>query len=286
MGNVVRLWFASIILFVSSCAPGEDIVSSTSSAAMNTNALNPNAMNTNALNPNAMNTNALDANAMNTNALAALEDPGPDGELARELLRYMVSCAFRADQAFDHSYVDADGVLHDVSYPGLLGLAPEWAHGPLDAQGQGWISACLASRVNAFGTPVTISSRGTHPALGVTSSERWTYSSREAAFFGNLFAGEQRVYACYDLVNSTLSRLEDRVCGSNGALTSRLLNGLRVYDCGRITVTGPCLNLLGLLSVGSCRKQANPDRYFHDCRSPAGVAYPSITTFVDGLLPL
>ncbi len=34
-----------------------------------------------------------------------------------------------------------------------------------DLQGQQWISACLASRVNWYGVPVTLSSRASHPAL-------------------------------------------------------------------------------------------------------------------------
>src|SRR5690242_19917060 len=62
--------------------------------ALNSNALNSNALNSNALNSNALNSNALNSNALKSNALvtAALTDPN-----ARELFKYVVSCALPSD---------------------------------------------------------------------------------------------------------------------------------------------------------------------------------------------
>ena len=200
-------------------------------------------------------------------------------------MRYAVSCAFTPNQSFDFTWEDADGNEHDESYPGLLGLAPAWQTGPLDATGQEWVSACLASRVNALGVSVMLSSRGTSPALATTADERAYYSTREAAFFGNIFGWDQHVYACYDPVTSTLAQLEDRVCGNNGSLTSLLLNGLSTYDCGAIVVVGPCLNVLNLLSVGSCHWQKYGDNYYYGCYGPWGEGLASITTFVHGPIP-
>src|SRR3569832_1677744 len=61
------------------------------------NALSANALSANALSANALSANALSANALSANALtaSALSDP-----LARELLRYVVSCALDENDGF------------------------------------------------------------------------------------------------------------------------------------------------------------------------------------------
>jgi hypothetical protein len=260
-------------------------------AALNPNALNPNALNPNALNPNALNPNALNPNALNPNALSpaamsAVQDSGGAGDLARELLRYTVGCAFRPDQSFSFSWMDALGATHNEVYPGLLSLAPYWADQPLDLPGQQWVSACLASRVNAEGVSVMLSSRGTHPALACTSTEISTYQTREAVFFGNLFTSTPRVYACYDPLAMLPSQLAKRVCGQPELLRLDLDDLLSPYDCGPIRVIGPCLQLLGLLTVGVCASQQPVSRYLYNCAAPDGAqGVPSITTFLQGAIP-
>src|SRR5580765_4195912 len=62
--------------------------------ALSANALSANALSANALSANALSANALSANALSANALtaSALRDP-----LAREFLKYVVSCALDED---------------------------------------------------------------------------------------------------------------------------------------------------------------------------------------------
>jgi hypothetical protein len=254
--------------------------------ALNPNALNPNALNPNALNPNALNPNALNPNALSPGALSAIQDPGDAGTLSREFLLYAVSCAFGPGQSFDFSWTDACGAEHDESYPGLLGLAPSWQTSALDTAGQQWVSDCLASRVNALGVSVVLSSRGTNPALATTAVERADYQTREAVWFGNLFTETPLVYACYDPLSMLPAELQDRVCAQPELLDVTLGDLTTVFDCGPIEVIGPCTELLGLITVGYCSSEDPTDDYLYDCVPPGGSEVVlSITTFLAGSIP-
>jgi hypothetical protein len=274
------------------CAPApEEEIGAAQEAGLNANGLNANGLNANGLNANGLNANGLNSNGLNSNsmrpeAMSAVQDPGPTGDLARQLLRYTVSCAFTSSQFFDFSWTDADRVTHQESYPGLLGLAPSWATQPLDLTGQQWVSSCLASRVNAEGVSVMLSSRGTHPALATTSNERAAYQTREAVFFGNLFTGSPKVYACYDPLSMVPSQMAHRVCAQPDLLALNLNDLTGGYDCGPIHVVGPCTQLLGLITLGVCASQNPTNRYFYNCSAPGSAAIvPSITTFLSGSIP-
>jgi hypothetical protein len=282
-------WAALVALaaLASGCAiEAQEEVGVAVQGALNPNALNPNALNPNALNPNALNPNALNPNALSPDAMSAIQDPGSAGDLSRELLRYTVSCALRPDQSFKFSWTDSLGIKHKESYAGLLALAPYWANQPLDLAGQQWVSDCLASRVNAEGVSVMLSSRGTHPALGCSWAELAAYPTREAAFFGDLFTSTPKVYACYDPLSMLPSQMARRVCAQPDLLELDLGALPTSYDCGPIEVLGPCTDVLGLLTVGPCASQDPVQRYLHDCSSSGGEPIvPSITTFLQGVIP-
>src|SRR6185436_13745492 len=89
-----------------------DDVDGVQSAVTEENALSANALSANALSANALSANALSANALTA---TALRDP-----LAREFLKYVVSCALD-----DHQRVAMriDGRYYQ--WNGSLGLAPE-----------------------------------------------------------------------------------------------------------------------------------------------------------------
>src|SRR5688572_688863 len=89
-------------ILVAACAG--DPIDLERQAVRTENALNLNALNLNALNLNALNLNALNLNALNLNALSVVQADTPQGELARELLRYAVSCAFTPEQSFELSW--------------------------------------------------------------------------------------------------------------------------------------------------------------------------------------
>jgi hypothetical protein len=291
-GSVSRLASVGLAALAVGCAPEspDEEIGVAAQAALHPNALHPNALHPNALHPNALHPNALHPNALRPDALSpaaagSIEDPGEDGDLSRELLRYTVSCAFAVDQSFDFSWTDGEGATHAESYPGLVGLAPSWATQALERAGQQWVSNCLAARVNALGVSVMLSARGRHPALATTAAERAAYQTREAVFFGNLFTDSPRVYACYDPLSVLPAQMADRVCAQPLALDLADLS--LTYDCGPISVLGPCTDVLGLVAVGACGGLDLVGRYFYNCRAPGSPAVvPSETTFLKGPLPL
>jgi hypothetical protein len=204
--------------------------------AINPNAINPNAINPNAINPNALSPSALSTATMSTSLLTSIKDPGETGALSRQLLRYLVSCAFDPSQSLSFTWVDEGGFLRAEVYWGLLALAPAWAAGPLDEEGQRWVSACIASRTNWYGVPVNISARGAHPAVKQSGiDEKYTYPREEGAFWGNLFAPTPWLKACHFGPNVTRSRelLRDCAAGHLGP------NG-SIQECGIIGIVGSC----------------------------------------------
>ncbi len=213
--------------------------------ALNGNALNGNALNGNALNGNSLHLDAfgfetlhLDAlsfDALEPEAQAMVQSPGTPGDLARELLRYIVSCAFDPSESLSFSWTDSDGTVRSEAYEGLLGLTPQWLNGPLVTSEARWISACLASRVNWYGVSVLISSRGNNPGLDVTDDELALYPLKEGAFWGDLFSPTPAVYACYDSGGVDHARALHRDCAA-GHVNSEG----QVSECGPIQIVGDC----------------------------------------------
>jgi hypothetical protein len=238
-------------------------------SALNANALNANALNANALYPGALTPDmlgvaALGPTTLGASALAALQDPTQSGELSRQLLKYTVSCAFDDTQSFSFTWVNASGVSHQETYPGLLGLATGWATHTLDEPGQAWVSACLASRINYYGIPVQLSSRGSAPALAAGSDELAAFPMEEGAFWGNLFTGSPAVYACDDPTDDTHSRSLSRECAAGHVGTSGALE-----SCGIIQ------------RVGSCDDRCAPlaaDSFHPSCAPPGGASTSRVIT--------
>jgi hypothetical protein len=203
--------------------------------ALNPNALNPNALNPNALNPNALAWTALDFPALVPGAKSALQNATEAGVLSRELLKYVVSCAFTSEQSFVFSWLGDAGELHVETYPGLLGLASAWSYRQPSTAEQQWVSACIASRVNLYGVSVTISSRASHTALNkVGTTEMVTYTVEEGAFWGNLFGAPGALFACYNEANREHARMLSRACAAGHEGSSG------IESCGMIEIVGSC----------------------------------------------
>jgi len=222
--------------------------------ALTQNALTQNALTQNALTQNALTQNALTQNALTQNALT---QNGLAGDNARELFKYIVSCALPASAVID---------VGAYSFDGGLGLAPEWGEpdGSCDGSCQQWVSACVISRLDYLGVERTISVRGTNPALQTSSSERKTYSVDEATYYGDIFNGPVKAYACLGPGQTQ----DTRVCGPS------------IASCGVVDVLGSCQQLCG---------PVRSDGSFPDCRVPAtggtcnerGTTYDgSITVFL------
>ena len=190
---------------------GADGVDEVQSAVVTTNALTANALTANALTANALTANALTANG--------LRDP-----LAREFLKYVVSCALPADQSIS---LAVDGTTYEFS--GSLGLAPEWggSQGSCDESCQRWVSGCVLARVDAVGRERTISIRGENRALRPTLREIIGYPVREASYFGNVFVEGQPRYLC--LAPGKTS--DPRVCGPSLDNCPMTVVGSCAKDC-------------------------------------------------------
>ena len=175
-----------------------------------------------------------------------------------------MTCALGAGQSFSFTWVDTGGAPHDETYTGLLGLAPGWTEGPLDGAGQRWVSACLISRVNYFGIPVTISSRGGTPALDSTAGEIATYTVQEGAFWGDMLSATPTAFACHHAPSDAHVRAVDRVCAAGYDDGSGVLQA-----CGIIARVGSCGDACGALVQGL---------YHGSCSAGAGQASTEVVT--------
>ena len=275
MKRIVAMLCATVGL-IAGCAvddstpPEEEALDTVEGALVISNALNPNALNPNALNPNALSQTALNPNALASSTLAMIRDPGGAGAISRQLLSYTVSCALGPAQSFSFTWRDGSNVDQPETFWGLLGLAADWAVSPLDMAGQRWVSACLASRVNWYGHPVTLSSRGAHAKLRrLGTQERANFPSQEGAFYGNLFLPNPVVYACYDQPNQAHSRslLRDCAAGHIDSLGD-------VVQCGSVEILGSCADYCEPLDAGGL--------YHPSCAGVPGEASIAgvITTFL------
>jgi hypothetical protein len=260
-------------------APPDERLAATEEALATTNALTANALTANALYPNALTASALLAgalapDALTPEALAAIQDPGPGGTLSRLLLKYTVGCALDPSGAFAFSWTDGDGLTHHESYPGMLGIAPAWATGPLDLVGQRMVSACIAARVNYYGTQVILSVRSSTDPLKVAagSPELTDYPAIEGAFWGNLFTSTPWLNACYDAADVANSRQYKRECA-----TGHLNTDGSTSPCGMIKLLGDCQSY--------CPKINGAGQYYQSCTDQPGVSTTTTGYVITTALP-
>lgn len=241
MKSTRALMFLSSLTFLAGCTTEsstvEDAVAETSEAVITTNAISTNAISTNAISTNAISTNAISTNAISTNALAIFRDPSAQGESARVYLQYLVRCSFTPDQSVSFIWTDDDGIVHPETFYGELGLAPEWATGPVRESGKRMVSACMAAHVNYYGVHVTISVRSGEDPLRIHpgDDELDAYPHVEGAFWGNLWAPVPYLRTCYNSANAANSRAHLRVCATGHVGADGITE-----ECGMIEIVGPC----------------------------------------------
>ncbi len=159
-------------------------------------------------------------------------------ETARHQLKYLVNCALPDSVVL----VSVQG--HErFTFPGHLGLAPEWLKAPLTPLQERWVSACMLALTNYAGKHVEVSlhaKSGAAPFLAQTKEETRAYSLSEGGFFGNLFSPHPVAYAC----SGTRTKLEaqdpvfrDRLCTKASGDTTRDRKPLTVCQ---FILTGPC----------------------------------------------
>ena len=228
-------------------------------AATIRNRLASNRLASNRLASNRLASNRLASNRLASNSLSyvALSDTSDilDTPEGRDVYSYIISCALpegitivanvagAADTAPpDTNYTCSGGVC---TFIGGLGLAPSWLDRRLDHNGQGWISACLFSRVNANDTAESISLRGRNGGLAVSPVEMELYTAQEGAFYGNLFIDDPDPsvppdwHAC--IGEAKLACPGDTGCG-----------GLGNRDCAQENPANPGYTYCGFKYAGTC----------------------------------
>jgi hypothetical protein len=147
--------------------------------------------------------NRLAGNALSSTSFTALDETDEILNTAdgREVYYYIVSCALPEtitieadidpslplqDTPVDSPYT-CNAATHHCSFPGNLGLTPDWLDKKLDSKGEGWISACLFSRVNRHGITKDVSLRGRNDGLAISPFEAEMFTGQEGAFFGSIF---------------------------------------------------------------------------------------------------
>jgi hypothetical protein len=174
-------------------------------------------------------------------------------------VKYAVGCALTPGESFAFSWTDTTGTVHAETYWGLLGLAPSWASGPLDAEGQRFVSACMAARTNYYGVPVEISVRADIDVLeqNTSAAELGAYSHIEGAFWGNLFAPAPYLRACYRAENVAHSRSMMRDCAAGHVNADGT-----IAQCGLLHSVGSCTTV--------CKKILKAGGYYTHCDAEAG----------------
>jgi hypothetical protein len=113
------------------------------------------------------------------------------GQMRAMLLKYAARCALEPNQKLSPP-ADA-GSPTPQSFPGLIGVAPEWLDGTCDLECQQRVSSCLLALVNRTGRHVSVSLSSAAPSLlkkmSPNADDR-PFPHQEGAFFGNVWTGQ------------------------------------------------------------------------------------------------
>ena len=234
MRVVFRLLITTVSL-LAACAdvPGE---STTHNAVVTGNRVTVNGVTTNRVTVNRLPANRLSETRLSNGALNVNMDSAGkllSTEDGRGVFSFIVSCALPSDAVLQ---ADVDGTTYE--FLGELGLAPEWMSGPLGAEGQGWVSACIFARVNTRDVALPISMRGANQALATNIDERAGWSIEEGAFYGNLFTPLDQP------IQWIACRGVGQASGEFGGLIER--------DCAEPDPANPGFTLCGFTYAGDC----------------------------------
>jgi hypothetical protein len=136
------------------------------------------------------------------------------------------------------------------------------------------VTGCLAARVNYYEVPVVISMRSVFEPLKTMSSdaEILDYPDVEGGFWGNLFAPQPYINACYNSETVANSRTFQRDCAA-GHLDA---TGTPV-ECGPIHIVGACSSVCMSLNGGGF--------YYPACRDRPGISGSLTKAVVTTSLP-
>jgi hypothetical protein len=196
----VGLTFGAIVGLIG-CAgqSSEDFQTATgdleSENGLSLNGLSLNGLSLNGLSLNGLALNGLSLNGLSLNGLTSVGGLSSTTGLmttagGREVVKYMAKCALPAGHTLTKQ--DQNGVSY--SFPGAIGVAPEWETGLCTLDCQERVSACMLAHVNNSGQHIGIWLDGPDNGIGWGSSTSYPY--QEGAFFGNLFSQPWQGYYC------------------------------------------------------------------------------------------
>ncbi|MEO8705665.1 MAG: hypothetical protein ABI867_36880 [Kofleriaceae bacterium] len=228
---------------LSGCALDDDEldVGQTESEVQGSNRLAANRLAANSLNASKLSTVKLASTSLANNALLATVE-------GRDVFSFIVGCALSTGTTLSVTY---SGTAY--TFPGWLGLAPQWATRVPTTAEKHWVSACVLARTNLTGTMVDISMRhDTYAPLASTAAERSTFGKIEGAFYGDLFAATPMRYAC---ANRSWTAADGTATSRHCAFSTTGTVG-STTQCG-FTYTGLCAG-----SSPPCNDKNNP---YGDC---------------------
>ena len=253
------LYFAAATTLLIGCTiDGPSNEGSTSQSVTSMNRLASNRLASNRLASNRLASNRLASNRLASNQLVANFETAEilETEEGRDVYSYIVSCALAADVTIEADVPGAADtappesnytcVAEHCTFTGNLNLTPRWADHRLDHKGQGWMSACLFSRVNANDTAEAISLRGASSGLAVSQEELELYTAEEAAFYGNLFINDPDPSAAPDW-HACRGEAKAACPGDTGC------GGLANRDCALENPANPGFTMCGFIYDGDCR---------------------------------
>jgi hypothetical protein len=213
------------------------------------NGMSFNGLSLNGLSLNGLSLNGLSLNGLSTTDFASWFNGDPSNN--NRLMRYMVRCAVPAGES--RTFVNPNtGTTY--TWPGSLGLAPDWAGGsPASLAEQQVISACLAAHANNYGLNISISvlgrdSKGAN--IPYSSEELSHFAKRESCFFGNLFNNEG-LFAGNDRNALADDESTSRPCGLKGH------KALSNPACSQVKRIGQCEDFCTLDASGNFYTQCS-----------------------------
>lgn len=253
--RLVNALLCSPLLLASACTSALTDVDDEQVGIVEEAVLSSNRLTMNRLTMNRLTMNSLSLGRLSPDGLHVAQTDLIKDEAGRELMTYIVRCALP-----EGTTLTATVNFATYTFPGLLGLAPQWLSEALGPKEQRWVSACLLAHVNGYGVSVPLSVRGQNPVLGTTVVERSAYMKQELSFYGNVFVPTDKVddigdighrmYACggaalvAECGTGTSAFAPSRTCGTN-------------TNC-EVKFTGPC---------------NEPNGTHYACEKPEGEGY-------------
>jgi hypothetical protein len=155
---------------------------------------------------------------------------------SRQLVKYIAKCALLSSQ----NLVKADQYGTMYTFPGGIGVGPNWLTGTCDTACQQRVTACLLAMANRDGKHVSlelVSSASSLTSIGATGDDV-TYPNQEGSVFGNLFPSPPQMYACAGTAADRAAQVK-RFCVAGAGCDLIQQTAPCATTCTQTCTTGP-----------------------------------------------